>query len=256
MITIHIKTERSPGSGKPWFKKPGDWSGLMFITVTCTHDHSAALRHHYQLAGHGQLRSWELGPIKNWCIGAAFLRTQSYTLLCRIYTVITLNPHVKIVITVEHHRTEYRAWRKSVVSQYRSHSLLKHKYINMYSFIQKKFPHQYINIKSFYFAADAAVYSYKHRQRTYNLTLWHVRIMFIPPRLSWEPVTISLEDSDFTAFCVTRNDKPNSGPQVKFLKFMSDLTELEFSRHIGLNISNIKFHKNPSSRANGQTLRT
>lgn len=34
------------------------------------------------------------------------------------------------------------------------------------------------------------------------------------------------------AFYVARNDKPNSGLQVKFLKVVSDLTELGFSRHI------------------------
>jgi len=88
----------------------------------------------------------------------------------------------------------------------------------------------------------------------YNLTLWHVRILFIPPRLSWQPVTISLEDSYFMAFYVARNDKPNSSPQAKFLKCLSKLTELGLSRHIELNISNIKFHRAPSSRVDGQTL--
>ena len=79
----------------------------MFITVTCIHDHCAVLRDHYQFAALGQLR---------WCNGAALLRTQSYILVCRIYTVITTNLHVKIVITVEHHRTVSGVWRKSVVS--------------------------------------------------------------------------------------------------------------------------------------------
>jgi len=58
------------------------------------------------------------------------------------------------------------------------------------------------------------------------------------------------------AFYVAKNDKPNSGLQVKFLKVLSDLTQLGFSRHNGLNISNIKFHKNPSSRAGGKTIRS
>jgi hypothetical protein len=58
-----------------------------------------------------------------------------------------------------------------------------------------KFLHPYINTKSLYFAANVVAYSYKHKQRTYNLTLWHVRIMFTPPRLSWQAATISLTDS-------------------------------------------------------------
>lgn len=85
----------------------------MFINATCTHDHRAVSREHYQFGALGQPRSWELGPI-----GVSALRclVQSYTLVCRVYTLITQNLHVEIVITVEHHRTVSRVWQKSVMS--------------------------------------------------------------------------------------------------------------------------------------------
>ena len=37
------------------------------------------------------------------------------------------------------------------------------------------------------------------RQCTHNVTLWHVRLMFVPPRLSKQRDTISIEESACTA---------------------------------------------------------
>jgi len=37
----------------------------------------------------------------------------------------------------------------------------------------------------------------KDWQCTYNVTLWHIRIMFIPSQLSQQPDTILLKHSDF-----------------------------------------------------------
>jgi len=34
---------------------------------------------------------------------------------------------------------------------------------------------------------------------TYNLILWRVRVIFIPPRLCWQPDNVSFEESAFMA---------------------------------------------------------
>ena len=39
----------------------------------------------------------------------------------------------------------------------------------------------------------------QNKQQTYNVYLWRVLVMLIPPRLPWQPQTISLEERVFMA---------------------------------------------------------
>jgi hypothetical protein len=49
------------------------------------------------------------------------------------------------------------------------------------------------------FVQLAQATSEQDTQCTCNVTLWLVRVMLIPPRLPYQPDTISLEESAFTA---------------------------------------------------------
>jgi len=50
---------------------------------------------------------------------------------------------------------------------------------------------------------------------TYNVILWHVRVMFIPPHLSQPPDTISLEEWACMSFNVDENNNTDLDLRIK-----------------------------------------
>ena len=62
--------------------------------------------------------------------------------------------------------------------------------------------------------------------------------MFTPPRLSWKPNIISLEESAIMAFIVAGNDKT-------FLGLLAILKKFAYRRQIFIKILSIKFHGHP-----------
>ena len=62
----------------------------------------------------------------------------------------------------------------------------------------------------------------------YNITLWHIRIMIIPPGLSQQPNTISLEESTLWQFNIIRKNIMYLGLPIKCLIFCMILTKFTF----------------------------
>jgi hypothetical protein len=76
--------------------------------------------------------------------------------------------------------------------------------------------------------------------------MWRVRVMFVPPRLSKQPDTISLDDKPFMAIY--------SGLRVSVRHFFPPiLIEIGISRQIFIEVSNAKFQGNPSSGSRADT---
>jgi len=82
----------------------------------------------------------------------------------------------------------------------------------------------------------------KIKQWTYDVTLWSVRIIFFPRRLSYERDVISLKVSQFTGLSCRRHRTMWSGLYVKCPTFLSNFKQFAFSRQISLYVTTNKFH--------------
>jgi hypothetical protein len=76
----------------------------------------------------------------------------------------------------------------------------------------------------------------------------------MPPRLSYQPDTISLEESDFIAIYCCRQQQNILGLRVKFRHFSPVLTTFGISRHIFMKVLSINFHGNPPSGSRANTV--
>jgi hypothetical protein len=77
--------------------------------------------------------------------------------------------------------------------------------------------------------------------------------MFIPPWLSSQPETISLQESGFMAIKYRDNNKTRFGFHAKYPVFSPDLKKVALPEQIFIEIFNIKFQWNPSSGSRADT---
>jgi hypothetical protein len=103
----------------------------------------------------------------------------------------------------------------------------------------------------------------KHRQCTYNVILWHVRVDLHVTLLNvkvfivamkmqqWTPLALL---SSYKIFRFAVNNINVLTSSYKVPDFLSDCNQVwSFSRHIFVKISNFRFHENPSSGSRADT---
>jgi hypothetical protein len=102
----------------------------------------------------------------------------------------------------------------------------------------------------------------RYTQLTYNITLWSVRVIFIPPRLSQDPQTISVGEDVVRAIYVAGKNKPYLGLQVKCPTFLSDFnqtrifsTDFNKSRQYKISRKSVQWLPSCSMHADKQTDR-